>query len=84
MNELAAGVRARGIARETLIKRYGREPEFLDDTGMAIGTARDCIETIESYMKAGVSHFILNTARPLAEVKGDIEKFADEVMPHFR
>ena len=76
--------RARGIARETLLKRYGREPEFHDNAGMAIGTARDCIETIESYMKVGVSHFILNTARPLIEVRRDIEKFAEEVMPHFR
>ena len=35
-------------------------------------------------MRIGITHFVLNCARPFSEVKGDYERFAETVLPRFR
>ena len=73
----------RETVRSTLAKRYGYEPYLPDPRAILIGTPDDCAQTIEDHMKIGVTHFVLNCARPLPEVKGDYERFAETVMPRF-
>ena len=70
--------------RATLAKRYGFEPHLPDLRAILVGTPDDCVQTIEDHMKVGVTHFVLNAARPLTEVKADYEKFAETVLPRFR
>ena len=70
--------------RSTLAKRYGFEPHLPDPRAILIGTPDDCAQTIEDHMKIGITHFVLNGARPLPEVKSDYERFAKTVLPRFR
>ena len=70
--------------RSTLSKRYGFEPHLPDPRAILVGTPDECAETIEDHMKLGITHFVLNCARPLPEVKGDYERFAETVLPRFR
>ena len=70
--------------RVTLAKRYGFEPHLPDPRAILVGTPDDCAQTIEDHMKLGVTHFVLNAARPLPEVKADYELFAETVLPKFR
>lgn len=81
-----AGTReeARKIAEDTLTRRYGYQVSLPDDARFAFGTPRDCMETIEGFMKVGVEHFVFNPARPLPEVFGDVERLAADVMPNFK
>ena len=76
--------RARDTVQATLAKRYGFEPNLPDPRAILVGTSGDCAQTIEDHMKIGVTHFILNCARPLSEVKDDYERFAETVIPRFR
>ena len=71
------------IARDTLAKRYGWDPQLPKDGRYAFGAARDCIETIEEFVDAGVTDFVFNTTRPLPEVLEHVEQLATEIMPHF-
>lgn len=75
---------ARETVRATLAKRYGYEPYLPDSRAILIGTPDECAETIEDHMKIGITHFVLNCARPLPEVKGDYERFAETVLPRFK
>ncbi|MFQ5933710.1 MAG: LLM class flavin-dependent oxidoreductase [Dehalococcoidia bacterium] len=75
---------ARAVARDTLAKRYGYEPSLHDDDRYAFGTVEDCMETIEGFLESGVTHFVFNTARPLPEVLGDVERLGTEIMPRFK
>ncbi|MEE9198698.1 MAG: LLM class flavin-dependent oxidoreductase [Dehalococcoidia bacterium] len=75
---------AREIAEDTLTQRYGYKVTLHDDDRYAIGTVKDCIRTIESFIKVGVTHFVFNTARPLPEVLGQVERLGQELMPHFK
>lgn len=75
---------ARDLVHTTLAKRYGFEPSLPDPRSILVGTADDCAQTIEDHIKIGVTHFVLNCARPLPEVKGDYERFAETVLPRFK
>ncbi|MFQ5876045.1 MAG: hypothetical protein ACE5JL_19905, partial [Dehalococcoidia bacterium] len=65
-------------------QRYGWPVSHEGDLGSAFGTPEDCIRTIERFISAGVEHFVLNFASPHNEVVPQVERFALEVMPHFR
>lgn len=75
---------AREVARDILTERYGWDPQLDEDGRYAFGTAEDCIETIEGFVKAGVTDFVFNTTRPLPEVLEHVERLATEIMPHFK
>ena len=47
-----------------------------------IGEKQECLDTIERYVKAGVSHFIFMTFAPY--FLDEIQAFAEEVMPTCR
>ncbi|HVM97776.1 MAG TPA: TIGR03560 family F420-dependent LLM class oxidoreductase [Candidatus Acidoferrales bacterium] len=47
-----------------------------------IGDKQECLDTIERYSKAGVTHFIFMTFAPYFE--DEMQGFAEEVMPAFR
>jgi probable F420-dependent oxidoreductase len=72
------------LVERTLTARYGFAVSIEDDGRYLLGDADDCAKVIESYLAAGVAHFVVNTVRPLDEVERDIARFATEVMPRFR
>lgn len=75
---------AHAIVEKTLTERYGFKVTIEDDRRFLLGNADDCAEAIESYLAVGVTQFVINTVRPLAEVCTDVERFAELVLPHFR
>jgi len=75
---------ARTNAERTLAGRYGIEVELPRDERFLFGTLDDCLRTIESYVEAGVEHFVVNTVRPLPEVVGHIERLGRAIAGRFR
>ena len=59
----------------------GEKPEHARRQIM-IGGKQECLDTIERYRKAGVTHFIFMTFAPIFEE--EIQRFAEEVMPAAR
>ena len=76
--------RAHETVERTLTERYGFEVKLADRDAFLIGNADHCVRTIESYIEAGVQHFVINIARPLEEVPHDMLRLADEVLPRCR
>jgi F420-dependent oxidoreductase-like protein len=50
---------------------------------MIIGSKQECVDKIERYIKAGVSHFIFQH-KPVMTSEEDMQAFAEEIMPQFR
>ena len=50
---------------------------------MIIGSKQECVDKLESYIKAGVSHFIFLHKPPLTS-EDDIQAFAEDIIPQFR
>ena len=50
---------------------------------IVIGSKQECIDKIERYAKAGVTHFIFMQAWPMV-VDDEVQAFAEEVIPSFR
>jgi len=50
---------------------------------MVIGSKQECVDKLEGYIKAGVTHFIFLHNPPItAEV--DLQAFAEDIIPQFR
>jgi alkanesulfonate monooxygenase SsuD/methylene tetrahydromethanopterin reductase-like flavin-dependent oxidoreductase (luciferase family) len=50
---------------------------------MVIGNKQECIDKIEVFIKAGVTHFIFMGVWPMI-VDDEVQAFAEEVIPAFR
>ncbi len=59
----------------------GKQPDEARKQIM-IGDKQECLDTIERYMKAGVTHFIFMSIAPFP--LDDFQRFAEDVMPVFR
>ncbi|MGO9602755.1 MAG: hypothetical protein ACLQAT_05010 [Candidatus Binataceae bacterium] len=46
---------------------------------MMIGGTQECLDTIEQYVKAGVTHFMLGSVQPFQ--LDEVRRFAEEVRP---
>ena len=49
---------------------------------MMIGSREECLETIDRYLKVGVTHFIFTLPRPF--YLDEVQRFAEEVIPAVR
>jgi probable F420-dependent oxidoreductase len=68
-----------------LKQRFGDDAWDVDPAGCyALGTAQDCIETIEAYVAIGVTTFVMNVLTSTDRILPTFEAFASEVIPHFR
>ena len=68
---------------DALVRRLGSRLLKLDSS-CAVGTARDCIETLKRFVSVGVEHFVISPAAGREETVPQLERFAKEVMPFFR
>jgi alkanesulfonate monooxygenase SsuD/methylene tetrahydromethanopterin reductase-like flavin-dependent oxidoreductase (luciferase family) len=50
---------------------------------MIVGSKQECIDKIERYVKAGVTHFIFMHMPPMT-AEEDIQAFAEDIIPQFR
>ncbi len=57
-------------------------PEHARDM-MIVGSKQECVDKVEAYVKAGVTHFIFMHSPPMTS-EDDMQAFAEEVIPHFR
>ena len=48
-----------------------------------IGSKQECIDKIEAFIGAGVTHFLFMQAWPMV-VDDEVQAFAEEVIPAFR
>ncbi len=50
---------------------------------MIIGSKQECVDKLEGYLKAGVTHFIFLHNPPIT-AEEDIQAFAEDIIPQFR
>ena len=70
-------------AQAAMRHRFGEDAWEIDPATLPLGTSTDCIETLEAYAEAGVTHFIINALCTPEALLPTYERFAAEVMPHF-
>ena len=64
-------------------QRFGEDAWAIDPATLPLGTPADCIETIEAFIEAGMTHFTMNALCTPEALLPTYERFAAEVMPHF-
>ena len=74
-----ANQKLKQIYPEEIEKQFLSIPARAEHQNRIAGSPEECIAQIEQYAKAGINHLIL-----LFHDLGDLEPFADEVLPHFR
>lgn len=63
--------------------RFGDDAWAIDPATLPLGTPSDCIETLEAFVDAGVTHFIMNVLCTPEALLPTYDRFAAEVMPNF-
>ena len=64
-------------------QRFGEDAWEIDPATLPLGTPADCIETLEAFVDAGVTHFVINALCSPEALLPTYERFAAEVMPRF-
>ena len=72
--------RRKGI--DAMKQRMGLAEVDLEQ-GTCIGSAAQCIESIERYADIGITQFLLSVVSPPGEMAAQYERLAEEVLPHF-
>ena len=62
----------------------GRDPRPIENGCYAIGTADDCIESIQRYIDAGLTHIIIMAKCPAEQIEEMYQAFAEKVLPQVR
>ena len=62
----------------------GREPRPVEEGCYAFGTVDDCVESIQRYIDAGLTHIIITAKCPAEQIEDLYETFAKEVLPRVR
>jgi alkanesulfonate monooxygenase SsuD/methylene tetrahydromethanopterin reductase-like flavin-dependent oxidoreductase (luciferase family) len=75
----------KGRAAEELRKHINEVPTEIAEQVSIFGRPENCIERIEDYIQAGVTHFILCPVEAeLTGARGYYERFARSVLPYFK
>lgn len=69
--------------KRSMRQRFGDDAWELDPDTLLLGSPADCIESIEAFAEAGVSHFVINALSGPEELLETYEQFAAEVMGRF-
>ena len=64
-------------------RRSGVSPHVQPEKSYALGTATDCIETIQEYVDLGITHLVIFPMCSPGQVLGQYEVFARDVIPCF-
>ena len=71
------------IAEEELTNRRQFYVPLVDDGRYPCGTGDDCLRVMEGFIEAGVTHFVFNSLAPMDEIRGQVERLGEEIIPHF-
>ncbi len=69
--------------RRAMRQRFGEDAWELDPDTLLLGTAADCVESIEAFAEAGVGHFVINAMCGPEALVENYERFSAEVMGRF-
>ncbi len=69
---------------ENLSLRYGRDMREVAEKYLLCGSLDRCAETIESFQRAGVRHFIFKVAAPVSEEAEHMTRLAEGLLPVVR
>ena len=75
---------ARASAERILNGRRGFDVKLPDDGRFAFGTVSDCLQTLESFIEIGVTHFVFNPLVTLNQVDAQLDILASDIIPRFR
>ncbi len=75
---------AKAVWVKRLSRRYNQDFGPLADKYGFIGTAAQCIETLERFIEAGCRYFVLNACCEVPDEADQLELLASEILPHFR
>ncbi len=70
-------------AERAMVQRYGGDAWDIDPATLILGPVSECVETIEEFAAAGVTHFTINPLCEQPTLVANFEQFAAEVIPHF-
>lgn len=70
--------------KTAMVQRFGKDVWDVDPRTVTLGTSADCIETLEEFVEAGVTHFTINAMCEPSVLLATYEQFAGEVMSHFQ
>src|SRR4029453_1074631 len=72
----------RRTGTRALQERFGLAQVDLEQS-TALGSAADCIATLERYVALGITEFNLSAVCPAPEMAAQYERIAAEILPHF-
>ena len=72
------------VVRRSMRERFGDDAWELDPDTLLLGSAADCVESIEAFAEAGVGHFVINALCGPEALLETYEAFAGEVLPKFQ
>ena len=70
-------------ASEDMTNRMGRKVEIRPHES-AVGTADDCLRSLERFLSCGIEHIVVNPICKRPEFMGQMEIFATKIMPRFQ
>jgi hypothetical protein len=63
-------------------ERFGIDQVDVEQS-TAMGSAADCIATLERYVALGITEFNLSAVCPAPEMAEQYGRIAEEILPHF-
>ncbi len=70
-------------AERAMVQRYGDDVWDIDPATLILGPFSECVETVEEFAAAGITHFTINPLCEQPTLVANFEQFAAEVIPHF-
>jgi alkanesulfonate monooxygenase SsuD/methylene tetrahydromethanopterin reductase-like flavin-dependent oxidoreductase (luciferase family) len=72
------------MAIANLSRRYNQPFDTLVDRYCVFGTPEQCLEKLQTFIDAGMSHVVLSFTCPAEQVPEQLEQSARELLPHLR
>ena len=74
----------RRLGEATINRRRGFLSVLQGDDRYTFGTVKDWVDTLETFIKVGVRHFIFNPLCPVEQVMDQVECIGKEILPYFK
>ena len=72
------------MAIANLSRRYNQPFDNLVERYCVFGTPEQCLEKLQTFINAGMSHLVLSFTCPAEQVPEQLEQSAGELLPHLR
>jgi probable F420-dependent oxidoreductase len=75
---------ARQMAIANLSRRYNQPFDTLVDRYCVLGTPDQCLEKLQSFIDAGMSHLVFSFTCPAEQIPAQLEQCASDLLPRLR